>query len=84
MYEVTDTEFDRQMAITERVMVKDRAILNKLPDITDERLVSMLEALSAFPPAFDRICDDLRLALTELQRYRARPLHCPCCDGDHL
>lgn len=52
--------------------------------VTDERLVSMLEALSAFPPAFDRICDDLCSALTELQRYRDRPLHCPCCDGDHL
>lgn len=27
---------------------------------------------------------DVLLALEELRRYRDKPLHCPCCDGDHL
>ena len=23
-------------------------------------------------------------AATQLERYAEKPLHCPCCDGDHL
>lgn len=26
----------------------------------------------------------MREAAAELQAYREKPLHCPCCDGDHL
>jgi hypothetical protein len=31
-----------------------------------------------------RAADEIERLQREVASYEARPLHCPCCDGDHL
>ncbi len=55
--------------------------------MSDERLDQLIEYLRGAGDGFANHCvmkPELLDALTELKRYRERPLHCPCCDGDHL
>lgn len=50
--------------------------------VSDERLEELLMTLDQNRrSATDR---DLIWLLMEVKRHREKPLHCPCCDGDHL
>ncbi len=53
----------------------------------DDRLDNLLLLLPKYPDGMAnnilwRV--ELLSLLQELRRYRDKPLHCPCCDGDHL
>lgn len=53
----------------------------------DKRLASLIAFLKDAGDGFANNCvwkPELLEALTELQRYRDQPAHCPSCDGDHL
>jgi hypothetical protein len=55
--------------------------------MSDERLAELIEYLAQAGDGFANYCvmkPELLEALKELQQYREKPLHCPCCDGQHL
>lgn len=56
-------------------------------EMNDERLSYLIGFLTQAGDGFANNCvfkPELLAALTELQRYREKPTHCPDCDGDHL
>lgn len=53
----------------------------------DRRVDELLDYLSANTDGMANHCiwkAELAGLLIEVKRQRDRPLHCPCCDGDHL
>ena len=57
-------------------------------EVPDDRLEGLLDNLAHREGgAFCNnaiFVDEIRSLILEVQRSRARPLHCPGCDGDHL
>jgi hypothetical protein len=52
----------------------------------DERLEFLIRYLSSAGDGFANNCvlkPELLHALEELEVYRMKPSHCPCCDGQH-
>lgn len=53
--------------------------------MSDDRINQLIAHLTGDGFANNMVWqDELRDAMTELRRHREKPLHCPCCDGDHL
>jgi hypothetical protein len=58
-----------------------------LPEMDDERLDFLIQHLERHHPGgfVNHVVmrDELLDTLKEVRSARERPLHCPCCDGDH-
>lgn len=56
-------------------------------EMNDQRLAFLISYLDTAGDGFANNCvfkPELLAALQDLRRYRDKPTHCPCCDGDHL
>ena len=57
-----------------------------MPTVDDERLQALVDNLRGREDFanYAIMAAEVRSMAVELMRYRDKPLHCPCCDGDHL
>lgn len=62
--------------------------LPTIDKVPDRRLNQLLDLLRLRDTGsfcnYAIVVDEVRSMAVELLRYRARPLHCPNCNGDHL
>jgi hypothetical protein len=58
-----------------------------MDETSDDRIDELLETCRVLGDGFANNMiwrRELADLLIEMKRYRLKPLHCPCCDGDHL